>query len=154
MLLGDWLSLRGGRLGGAEWASPGWATPPPPGLLWAPPPGPPLLQQLGALVHDVPHLQDAAHGQVVDDVVAEHAQLARVGAGQDALERQGVHHRRDAHGRHVLQQHLGGGVQNKYYPPKLAQTELRSRGLTLAKVRKHFQSFYKHDLAMKGQPVA
>ncbi|PWA32030.1 hypothetical protein CCH79_00017376 [Gambusia affinis] len=65
-----------------------------------------LLQQLGAFVHDVPHLQHAAHREVVNDVVTQHPQLAGVGAAQDALKRQRVHHRGDGDRRHVLQQHL------------------------------------------------
>ncbi|TNN36399.1 hypothetical protein EYF80_053430 [Liparis tanakae] len=71
-------------------------------------PGPALLQQLGAFVHDVPHLQDAAHREVVDDVLAQHPQLAGVGAAQHALEGQRVHRCRDGDGGHVLQQHLAG----------------------------------------------
>ncbi len=37
------------------------------------------LQDVRALVHDVPHLQEAGHRDVVDDVIAHDAELTRVG---------------------------------------------------------------------------
>lgn len=70
------------------------------------------LEDICALVHDVPHLQEAGHRDVVDDVVAHDAQLARVGRVQDALEGQRVHDGRQRHRAHILQEHLREHAEN------------------------------------------
>lgn len=70
------------------------------------------LEDIRALVHNVPHLQKAGHCDVVDDVITHDAQLARVGRVEDALEGQRVHDGRQRHRAHVLQQHLREHAEN------------------------------------------
>lgn len=70
------------------------------------------LEDIRALVHNVPHLQKAGHCDVVDNVITHDAQLACVSRVENTLKGQRVHDRRQRHRAHVLQQHLREHAEN------------------------------------------